>query len=337
MSIHDFIKTSGVLNYFDATTVGYTWQILKVSGSLLVAFAALSVAWKSLLKVLTKQTSAFIDFTELWRVIGLGFLMAMYIPMIGSIIFINSSIAKMVDYDERTIAEIRAQIVEKEMNETFYGYETEEEEQENVEDPFKEINEQVDKSGTAITSWDILGSATNPNALGMMILQAIVSALTRITKWTVTMIITVLIKVFILIGPLAIMFSALPPFKKAINKWLSTFIALLITQVLFNILDSVIYLSFGQTINVWLGVDLIIFNITMIFSFLLIFWIASHVVGAEDGGAILSAMGTAAAGIASTALMASNNTSRGVTNLAQSLSAISRSAGNNDAIKNENS
>lgn len=337
MSIHDFIQASGVLNYFDSTIIGYTWQILKVASSLLLAFAALSVAWKSLVKVITKQTSAFIDFNELWRVIGLGFLMAMYIPMIGSILFINGSIAKMVDYDENTISEIRAKIVEKEINEKFYGYETEEEDV-NEKDPFAEINEQADKSGKAITSWDILGSATNPNVLGMMILQSIVSALTRITKWTVTMIIAVLIKVFILIGPLAIMFSALPPFKKAINKWLGSFIALLITQVLFNILDSVIYLSFGSSINGWMGIDLLMFNITMIFCFLMIFWIASHVVGAEDGGAILGAMGTAAAGIASAALLSSNGANKGISNLVKSLNAISNGVGNgnNDAIKNQN-
>ena len=38
----------------------------------------------------------------------------------------------MVDYDEKKIADIRAQIIEKEMNESFYGYESDEEKEDKV-------------------------------------------------------------------------------------------------------------------------------------------------------------------------------------------------------------
>jgi len=124
-------------------------------------------------------------------------------------------------------------------------------------------------------------------------------------------------KIFYIIGPLAITFSILPPFKDKLDKWFGAWLNATMNLLTMNILTAVfIALSMESMENIGTAIasgegagiigngnfGMIMFNAFVVVLYILSFWFTSLVVGTSDSGKILSAGAGAATQMIGSAL-----------------------------------
>jgi hypothetical protein len=111
----------------------------------------------------------------------------------------------------------------------------------------------------------------------------------------IQMLTNVLILVFFVMGPYALVFSILPTFESKLEQWFKTYFTLCFVPITFNIMDGVYYSlvnSVVQSNGVMAGVvgfvDILLLSVCMIILYTLPFWITGKVVGSADAGRFLS-------------------------------------------------
>ena len=186
---------------------------------------------------------------------------------------------------------------------------------ESAENGANEDTQQSSSSGFPQVMWDILGAI---NSLGGSWISGIFAFLGFIVSTVVAGLSYLISKVFYVIGPLAIAFSILPPFKDKLEKWFGTWLAVTLNMLTLNLitlllismtlapLESIgVSLASGDSASLGDGntFAVAIFNVIMIVMYVLSFWVTSYIVGSADAGKVLStAVGAASSLMAYSAM-----------------------------------
>ncbi|MDR0603561.1 MAG: hypothetical protein LBG80_04570 [Bacteroidales bacterium] len=140
----------------------------------------------------------------------------------------------------------------------------------------------------------------SPAHLAVILFHSTASFLLMIVKVIILGIAVVLVKILIIIGPLAFAFSILPCFKKQLENWFGTLMTLCMSFTTLNILDAIVDAVTGNifgniaSMNASKTVDtapeLIAFDAIIIVVYCSVFWLTSKYVGRADAGRVLSKM-----------------------------------------------
>lgn len=145
--------------------------------------------------------------------------------------------------------------------------------------------------------------------VGEFFLNAIVGAVITIIKGLAVGITLVLLKLLYIVGPLAIAFSILPPFREKAMVWFGTYLTIALNLVTLNFIDMLFYdILIGKAVALQHGhsVDVLAtstFNLVLIVAYIMSFWLTSKWVGSESAGRFMTAAMGMAANVAKKALM----------------------------------
>lgn len=150
---------------------------------------------------------------------------------------------------------------------------------------------------------------TSPAAWVQIVSHAIFMAAAQLVKMIVTALATGVLKVLIIIGPLAFAFSIIPAYKKQLEIWASTVLGTLFVFTTINILEHIqgagmahLYYNPGEVKFIGYN-EATAYNIVTVILYTMSFWLTSKVIGKGDAGRVLSkTLGVAA--LAATAGMA---------------------------------
>jgi hypothetical protein len=147
----------------------------------------------------------------------------------------------------------------------------------------------------------------NPNAWPSLAIKSIIGFLSSAIKYIVGIIATYMLKIFIVLGPLALAFSILPMFKGKLEEWFGTVLTLGFVFVTYNILDMIFYAHMSGIVNdpaIIAGgtahnnpTVTFAFDLAYLIAYIMVFWITSKYVGKGDAGRFMTkAVGLATIG-----------------------------------------
>jgi len=157
--------------------------------------------------------------------------------------------------------------------------------------------------GGSPSTFDILGSILKAiGSMGSGMITQIFVFLGYIVSIVVGGLSYLISKVFFIIGPLAITFSILPPFKDKLDKWFGVWLGVTLNLLTLNLLTSLLIgVTMDSVESVGVAIasgegDVLggnyfavtIFNVIIIVMYVLSFWITSFIVGSSDAGKVLS-------------------------------------------------
>lgn len=143
---------------------------------------------------------------------------------------------------------------------------------------------------STIWKYSPMGMAYNAVKAGVGGLLFIVA---KMIKAIIIMITTVVLKVLIVLGPLAIAFSIIPAFQKQIEIWASTLLGTLFVYTTLNVLDHIFY---SHMVYVYKHGGFLettgstIYYTVYTVMYLMAFWLTSKVIGKGDAGRVLTKM-----------------------------------------------
>jgi hypothetical protein len=173
---------------------------------------------------------------------------------------------------------------------------------ENVLTKLYNAKEQKEKDGVIInddSSWKttymkIGHMINNPSIISTYIVGGIFRLISNLIRGLVMLFAIILFKLLIIVGPLAFAFSILPIFRDKIEHWFSTLLTVGLSFTTIHILD---HLYFELMSNMWDNMaevgsfDVLgkhIFDIGLIISYSMVFWITSKFVGTSEAGRFIS-------------------------------------------------
>ncbi len=134
----------------------------------------------------------------------------------------------------------------------------------------------------------------NPSYYIQMMLSGILLLATELIKPIITGLATGILKILVVIGPLAFAFSIVPAFKKQIEVWAGTCLTLLFVFTTINIIDQLKYASFYYLFHGETEIDAIsqhsymAYQIVLFIMYTMSFWLTSKVIGKGDAGRVIS-------------------------------------------------
>lgn len=169
----------------------------------------------------------------------------------------------------------------------------------------------------------------NPSILVTGMIHALLNLVVFLIRFIVKFFAAIVLKVMIVIGPLSIAFSLIPGLNGQLMKWFSTTIGIMMTFVVFNILDALLLDSMSTIMGTmgsmisdvqannpystamtfdssYQSVMIIGFDLVVISLYISAFWIASKIIGASDAGGIVGKgiqVGTVLAAAGASAVM----------------------------------
>jgi len=147
--------------------------------------------------------------------------------------------------------------------------------------------------------WGLIRGALNAFSWG--ILEALVRCVAEIVSYIVTIFAYTISRLLYVLGPLAIAFSILPPFKDKLAGWFSMFLNALcvpFTLAIINAIFQRMFIAFA-TNSVMSSSFFIIINTCYIISVCMAFWFTSFYVGSSASSKIMSMAVGAATALAS--------------------------------------
>ena len=277
----------------------------------------------------SEKTSSFPDKMDIARTIVIFLMIVMYLPIaktiVGTIETINSATASSSTLAKQTEKLLEAKATERTAMVNIDSLSNLRQEKDltmYLKDENKQKQEDAGSYDKSMTkSLSDIATILNPSNLLSMGIHALTTMIVGIIRIIILGISVVIVKVLVILGPLALAFSILPVFKKQIEIWFSTLVTTGMVFTTINILDAIIntmwvalinpqakMLSGDVTADMILALDLVI-----IILYTSSFWLTSKIVGKGDAGRIISKMvGTAAA---LTGLAISGGASAGASNV----------------------
>lgn len=268
-----------------------------------------------------KGSGGFPDYLEIGRAIVIMLMIVMYLPIsktiVSSIETINSATAVpasfsknyaelMKKYDESNTTDIDEMTVAAAKEEVATNGENKAQAQKILNDT--EDNTNGKKSDDVGGVWDsaaksltAIETVLNPGNLVPLLLHSLCSVLFAIIKWIILGVCVVIVKVLVILGPLAFAFSILPVFKKQMEIWFSTLVTTAMVFTTINIIDAIVGSIFVFILDptksdTMAPGEVLALDIIILILYCSSFWLTSKIVGKGDAGRIISKMvGTAAA------------------------------------------
>ncbi len=274
MELFEFPRITGWLTK-------YTAEIILVCLSFKALFIAIAFVYNMAVTLFKSKGMKPIDVSKISRVVVLAFCLVWYIPLA---VTTSSLMGIMYEYSKPKLS--KTQIMTAYIKEQ--GDQAKQKVIEENGEPDLSTMEWIQAEWATLKATIktfLLTQVTGVMGSDLLLLtiRGIVAALTN-----------VLIKVFYVLGPFAILFSILPGFESKFYSWLSTWITMLFIPTVYNILEGINIAHFAEVIEKT-GLENImthnIINTTMIILYLLPFWIAGKVVGNADAGRFLSQTG----------------------------------------------
>lgn len=318
----EFIFQNSII---DATVNKMTGVVVMVAITIATILYFITLAHnyiKSSVSSLKDQSSnSFVDYEDLARTLVIIGAIVVYLPLINitteTIEFLNKFTAP--GRDEYKVMEQYAETYNK--SGQTYAIEVDENVMQSVlDDPnsssdlkqeMKKRLEGKEKGKIEVEAKEessylslITSLINKPGEIWNLIFHGITMVLLGLIKLIIYAITTNVLKVLIIIGPLAFAFSILPAFKNQINIWAGTYLNVAFVFTTLNILDAIIitsmeYLSEGNSVSISSPQANMAFAMTQIIMYLSCFWLTSKFIGKADGGMALTKMvGMAAAATA---------------------------------------
>lgn len=315
-----------------------------IASGLAITLFLITLAWNygstAIKNLKDKNAEFFVDYEDIARTLIILGVISIYSPIIGTLIggieqFNN--LTKPSEAQAHYYGELTAQVAQG-STASVYDFEIKADEaklaepgldqttRSVVEYHLNELNAKKNNLGSKLqpsstgvkaenysSLWDTVSSAiSQPFKLlndCLVWLSWLVVSLIRIIVTSIT--INVL-KVLIVIGPLAFAFSILPLFKNQINIWFGTLLGTGLVFTTMNILDSILLAQLNHfktedsSTIVGDSTSILGMALTIIIMYLLSFWLTTKFVGKGDGGkAVGKAVGVA---VAAGAMIASGGT-----------------------------
>ena len=134
-----------------------------------------------------------------------------------------------------------------------------------------------------------------PGTFAHFLLGGIIALFIAMIKAVMVGISLVLIKLLYIFGPLAIGFSILPFMREKVVVWFGTYLTIALNLVTLNFIDMLLYnIMIGETVALQHGNTIdnfatTSFNLVMIVTYIMSFWITSKWVGSESAGRFMTA------------------------------------------------
>lgn len=316
------------LSLNDAFTTQLTAQVVSIALIVAVICLIISTGWNYLQNgfkqfVSDDNSFKFPDYEQLGRGIIIILLISAYVPcmkvVVGSIDAINEAtsmnasasatydkiVNNFMNYQngDADSTMIDAVMAEGQDAESGVSAELAESVAQNVEQPETGFWGKVSKALETIVMM------LHPQTMVTLGLHAIFSLLFGIVKIIVLGIAVLMVKVLVILGPLALAFSILPVFSKQMETWFGTLVNTAMVFTTINILDAIVAQAFVHIFNpaksnaefAMMQSELLALDLVLLVLYVSSFWLTSKIVGRGDAGRVISKLvGTAvaAAGIA---------------------------------------
>lgn len=271
---------------------------------------------------LNPDENKFPDFMEIARCLVLFFCLAVYSPIVKTIVGTMEVINKATSLTGNTSQEFEQylednfQKQQKMLDEKDkLALEKEiEEATEFAQAAQKEINEKMDDSTDKNLLHNVakIARMLSPSNLVASVIHGAFSLLALVAQVVVCGMTVVIVKILVILGPFVFAVSMLPVFQKQLSNWFGTLCSAGMVFTVVNILNHIMWQVFKNmwdTSNAYAGAPVIselqaiAIDIVMIGAYLSSFWLSSKIVGRGDAGRIISKTVSTATSIASLALL----------------------------------
>lgn len=256
---------------FTAKMVGICWAFLA-------SFIAIAFIYNIAITLVRTSGAKAFDLSKLTRVVVLAFALGVYIPLSYS----ATKIMSVMEYATRP------SLTKTEITETFVTNAYENRKKELSADGEYSTTDKID------AAIDGASAAVSSFSLGALFGDFFNSMIKLGLRTAISLINSILIQVFFVLGPFALLFSILPGFEQKFHSWLSTFITFLFVPVVFNILDGIMVYTYKGVLESGAAATMylhMVYNIVTLVMYILPYWIAGKVVGSSDAGRFLSQTG----------------------------------------------
>ena len=274
-----------------------TWTNVAIAEGLAVLFLAMALVYNLFVHFLRTKGRELLEYAETARILVIIFMIPFYVPLLSVPVTIIDVVN---DFTKPTTGELADYAAVLGENVYENGFISQLAREFSVTPEVKE--EVLDENPTADTGtetldfWDFLGSSLNPSSLGMFLLDMVTVSLASIIRFVIQALLSILTKVFFVLGPFALVVSILPIWKDKMVVWFNTFITIYFTYVVFNIFDKILYAnlikdlvgsaSFGEMGTS--SYQSLVLNLVMLVLYFMPFWVSGKIVGSSDAGRFLA-------------------------------------------------
>ena len=262
---------------------GYTKTIVGVCLMFVGLFLAIAFAFNIITTVFKTFGKKPIDISKFAKALVLAIGITAYIPIALGVasmseLLIEATKPKLsreqiaLSYITETVKSVEEEIAEENMNEEK-GY---------VDNFLDDIKVKWTGATASIKSWFFYSSSSSLTTT-LMVIRYLITSMTN-----------VLIQIFYVLGPFALLFSVLPGFEGKFMSWLSTWITMLFVPVVYNVLDGISISYFADILKnggVLGPLNQMGWLLAMVVVYLLPFWISGKIIGNADAGRFISQTG----------------------------------------------
>jgi len=262
---------------------GYTRTIVGVCLMFVGFFLAIAFAFNIIATVFKTFGKKPIDISKFAKALVLAIGITAYIPLALGVasmseLLIEATKPKLsreqiaLSYITETVKSVEEEIAEENMNEEK-GY---------VDNFLDDIKVKWTGATASVKSWFFYSSSTSLTTT-LMVIRYLITSMTN-----------VLIQIFYVLGPFALLFSVLPGFEGKFMSWLSTWITMLFVPVVYNVLDGISISYFADILEnggVLGPLNQMGWLLAMVVVYLLPFWISGKIIGNADAGRFISQTG----------------------------------------------
>ena len=308
------------LKITDAMTTSITSQVITVAFGVALLCFACNMGYNYIKNGFESFVSGgegkFPDYMEIGRCVAIIIIISVYLPFIKVVVGTCEVINQATAVSSEVLRERQeiSNTLDKSTaawQEEMAAVDDEQEQNQNQGWASKMVNWAKKRAKAAVAAGkEIMESSSSAFSFDLLTyaFHALFGLLKNLIEFIVTGIAVVIVKVLVMLGPLAFAFSILPVFRKQIEIWFSTLVTTCMVFTTINILNAIfaavfIAIKAGEAgfnidlTNRSMGSDTVLaLDCILVIMYCTSFWLTSKIVGKGDAGRIISKMvGTATA------------------------------------------
>lgn len=301
------------LDLNDQLTTVLTSKVISVAMGVAIICFVCSLAYNYLKSgfenFVSDKKEKFPDYEDIARCLVLIFCISLYLPIAQVIIGTIEAINKSTEIGPEYVAEFAAnaqKFTESQMNSVDADKLTSDALENNelsgalgeyAEKEKGKAEETPTGTPGLFSSINALVTFLNPMTHSALMLHSVALLLVTIIKKIILGITVVVVKLLIILGPLAFAVTILPVFKNQLSQWFGTIVNAGLVFTTLNILESIMAAVFAHIIapksvfdieQYTTGSEMLALDIIIIVMYCSVFWITSKIVGKGDAGRVIS-------------------------------------------------